>query len=139
MHITDEMIYRFAPFAETLGITFPELKAHRVQAYLPVKNEFTTLGGGLHGGAIMSICDVASAVCVALNIDDGKVWSTAESNSYFLRPVRHAATATATPIKLGKALTTVKTEVHDHTGTLCAYTTQIIYLTQATGTHSLRP
>lgn len=131
MHLTAEMVYSVAPFAATLGITFPELTANRVQAYLPATHELSTLGGGLHGGAIMSICDVASAVCVALNIDDGNMWSTAESNTYFLRPVRHAATATATPIRLGKTLVTVKTEVHDNVGTLCAYTTQLVYVTPA--------
>ncbi|MBY0443559.1 MAG: PaaI family thioesterase [Mycobacteriaceae bacterium] len=131
MQITEEMIYHFAPFAATLGITFPELTADRVQAHLPARHELSTLGGGLHGGAIMSICDVASAVCVALNIDDGNMWSTAESSTYFLRPVRNAATATAIPIKLGKSLVTVKTEVHDNAGKLCAYTTQMVYVTPA--------
>ena len=130
MDINEEMIYQFAPFAATLGVTFPELTANRVQAHLPVTHELSTLGGGLHGGAIMSVCDLASAVCVALNIDDGNVWSTAESTTYFLRPVRGAATATATPIKLGRSLITIKTEVHD-ADKLCAYTTQMVHISLA--------
>jgi 1,4-dihydroxy-2-naphthoyl-CoA hydrolase len=132
VHITEEMIYDFAPFAATLGVSFLELTATRVQAHLPAKHGLSTLGGVLHGGAIMSVCDLASAVCVALNIDDGNIWSTAESTTYFLRPVQDAATATATPIKLGKSLITVKTEVHD-ADKLCAYTTQMVYVTSAAG------
>lgn len=130
MHVTEEMIREFAPFAATLGVSFIELTPARVQAHLAAKHELSTLGGGLHGGAIMSVCDLASAVCVALNISEGNVWSTAESTTYFLRPVRNAATATATPIKLGRSLITVKTEVHD-AGKLCAYTTQMLHVTPA--------
>jgi uncharacterized protein (TIGR00369 family) len=126
------MIYQFAPFAATLGVSFTELTPTRVQAYLAGKPELSTLGGGLHGGAIMSVCDLASAVCAALNVDEGNVWSTAESTTYFLRPVRGAATATATPIKLGKSLITVKTEVHDD-DRLCAYTMQMLHVTPIRG------
>lgn len=129
MHISEDMIYSFAPFAATLGVTFPELSPNRVQAHLAVTEGLSTLGGGLHGGAIMSVCDLASAVCVALNIDEGSVWSTAESTTYFLRPVRHSATAAAIPIKLGRSLITVKVEVHDEGDKLCAYTTQMVHVT----------
>jgi 1,4-dihydroxy-2-naphthoyl-CoA hydrolase len=122
------MIYSVAPFAATLGVTFPELTASRVTAHLAATDELSTLGGGLHGGAIMSVCDLASAVCVALNVEDGHIWSTAESTTYFLRPVRRAATATATPIKLGRSLVTVRVEVHD-ADKLCAYTTQMVHVT----------
>jgi len=122
------MIRQFAPFAATLGVNFIELTPARVQAHLAVKHELSTLGGGLHGGAIMSVCDLASAVCAALNISEGNAWSTVESTTYFLRPVRSAATATAIPIKLGKSLITVKTEVHDG-DKLCAYTTQMLHVT----------
>jgi uncharacterized protein (TIGR00369 family) len=79
-----------------------------------------------------SVCDLASAVCAALNIDEGNLWSTAESTTYFLRPVQNAATATATPLKLGRRLITVKTEVHDG-GKLCAYTTQMLHVTPVSG------
>lgn len=85
-----------------------------------------TVPGSLR--AVMSICDVASAVCVALNIDGENIWSTAESTTCFLYPIRDAATATETPIKLGKSLPTVKIEVHDDAGKLRAYTTQMVYV-----------
>jgi len=39
------------------------------------------LGGGLPGGAVVSICDLVSAACVALNIDDENIWKTAEFTS----------------------------------------------------------
>lgn len=126
------MIYQFAPFAATLGVSFVELTPGRVQARLTATHELSTLGGGLHGGAIMSVCDLASAVCAALNVAEGNTWSTAESTTYFLRPVRNAAVATAEPIKLGKSLVTVKIEVHDG-DKLCAHTTQMLYVTPISG------
>jgi len=127
VHLTEEMIYQFAPFAETLGVKFVELTPARVQARLTAKPELSTLGEGLHGGAIMSVCDLASAVCAALNVVDENTWSTAELTTYFLRPIRDSATATAVPIKIGKSLITVRIEVHDG-GKLCAHTTQMVHV-----------
>lgn len=133
MNVTQEQIYALAPFAATLGVRFPTLTANRVQAVLSVKHELSTLGGGLHGGAIMSMCDVASAVCVALNVEEGCAWSTAESTTYFLRPLRDTATATSTPLKVGRSLATIRTEVHDDANQLCAYTTQMVHITRPAG------
>ena len=81
----------------------------------------------------MSVCDVASAVCVAFNVDEGCVWSTAESTTYFLRPVRSTATATSTPLKIGRTLATVRTEVHDEANQLCAHTTQMVHISRPAG------
>jgi acyl-coenzyme A thioesterase PaaI-like protein len=52
------MIHQFAPFAATLGVSFIELTPARVQAHLAARHELSTLGGGLHGGAIMSVCQL---------------------------------------------------------------------------------
>lgn len=54
---------------------------------------------------------------------------TAESSTYFLRPIQNMAIATATPLKIGKSLVTMKAEVHNNAGQLCAYTTQMVYVT----------
>lgn len=133
MNVTKEQIYALAPFAATLGVQFPVLMPERVQAVLPSRHELSTLGGGLHGGAVMSVCDVATAVCVALNLDEGCVSTTAESTTYFLRPVRGTATATSTPLKIGRTLATVRTEVHDESNNLCAYTTQMVHISRPAG------
>jgi uncharacterized protein (TIGR00369 family) len=116
-----------------MGTSFSVLMPERVQTVLSTTRELSTLGGGLHGGAVMSVCDVASAVCVALNVDEGCVWSTAESTTYFLRPVRSTATATSTPLKVGRTLATVRTEVHDDAKQLCAHTTQMVHISRPAG------
>lgn len=128
MKITGEQIYQFAPYARTLGVKFTRLEPDGVQAELAATHELSTLGGGLHGGAIMSLCDLASAAGAALNIEEGAMSSTAESTTYFLCPVRTLAIATAVPLKVGRSLITMKTEVHDAREALCAYTTQMVHV-----------
>lgn len=132
LQLTAEAIYRLAPFARTLGVSIIELTPARVRVQLAVTRELSMLGGGLHCGAIMSVCDVASAVCAALNVSEGHTWSTADSTTYFLRPVRHTAVASALPVEIGASMITVKTEVHDG-DKLCAYTTQMLRVTPVTG------
>lgn len=39
MHLTEEMIHQFAPFAATLGVTFTELTPTQVQARLEAMQE----------------------------------------------------------------------------------------------------
>lgn len=127
MELTQDAIYEMAPFAKTLGVLFPVLGADEVRADLGVSSGLSTTGGGLHGGAIMSVCDLAAAVLVGLNLPDGSSWTTAESTSYFLRPVvTGGARATARPIKLGRSVLTVEVEVVDHDGHLCARTSQLL-------------
>ncbi len=128
MELTQDAIHQMAPFAKTLGVEFPRLSTAEVRARLTNQPGLSTLGGGLHGGAIMSLCDLAGAVCVGLNIDDGASWTTIESTTYFLRPVRRnsAATAVAKPVKVGRGLVNVEVDVFDDSERHCARTSQVL-------------
>ncbi|HZZ50199.1 MAG TPA: PaaI family thioesterase [Pseudonocardia sp.] len=127
MRLTEESIYARAPFAKTLGMRFPELSPHRVRAELTTGHELSTGGGNLHGGAIMSLSDVAGAVLAGLNVADDHGWTTAESTTYFLRPLMGpSATAVATPIKVGRMLINVDIDVFDESGKHCSRTSQVI-------------
>lgn len=139
MQLTQEQIYDMAPFARTLGVQFPKLGNDSVHARLANHTDVSTLGGALHGGAVMSLSDLAGAVCAGLHLDDGAGWTTVESTTYFLRPVRpdHYATAIATPVKLGRGLINVDIDVYDHpepdyvagdTDRHCARTSQVILI-----------
>lgn len=131
MELTQDTIYEMAPFAKTLGVLFPVLQPDEVRADLELGPELSTAGGGLHGGAIMSVCDLAAAVLVGLNLPAGTRWTTAESTSYFLRPVASGgARATARPIKLGRTTLAVSVDVVDHDDRLCARTTQLLMAAQ---------
>ncbi|WP_170926905.1 PaaI family thioesterase [Mycobacterium avium] len=127
MQLTQDTIYELAPFARTLGVLFPQLGPDEVHAELDLIPNLSTTGGGLHGGAIMSLCDLAAAVLVGLNLPDGIGWTTAQSTSYFLRPVTSGgARARARPIKLGRSVLNVGVEVVDHDDRLCAHTSQLL-------------
>jgi uncharacterized protein (TIGR00369 family) len=113
------------PFARTVGVRIVEADADRVVAALDWAPERTTTGGGLHGGALMTLADCAGAVCAYLNLPEGASTTTISSATNFLRGVRAGAvTAIATPIHIGRSFTTVVTEIRDDEGKLVAQVTQ---------------
>ena len=123
--LTVQQIYAAAPLTETLGITFAKLEPDEVRAELAWRQELSTIGGGMHGGALMSLADIAATVCATLNAPDGATTTTAESTSYFLRPVPGDATAVARPLRAGRRTVFVEVDVLDADGRLCGRTTQV--------------
>ena len=69
VELTDEMIYELAPFARTLGVQAEESTPSEVRVRLPHREELSTIGGGMHGGALMSLCDLAAAICFIASDD----------------------------------------------------------------------
>lgn len=127
MELTIDMIYELAPYARTLGIQSDELTPSLVKVRLPHRAELSTIGGGMHGGALMSLCDLSAAICGGLNVPAGHVATTAESSAYFLKPLHGtAATSSARPIKVGGSLIWVEVDVHDDAGNHCVRTTQML-------------
>lgn len=125
--LTDEEIYQLAPFAGLLGVEFLELRPELVKAQLAARKELSTLGGAMHGGALMGLCDLSIAVCVGLNLKPGHTMTTAESTTYFLRAMRgSSAIALAKPIKIGRSMVYAEVDVHDDSGNHCARTCQAV-------------
>jgi len=113
------------PFAGTVGVSIVEAAADRVVGTLEWAPERTTTGGGLHGGALMTLADCVGAVCAYLNLPDGASTSTISSATNFLRGVRAGTvTAVARPIHAGRSFTTVVTELRDDDDKLVAQVTQ---------------
>nr|WSZ19531.1 hotdog fold thioesterase [Streptomyces canus] len=127
MTVTAEEIYAVAPFAETLGVRFTSISAPEVRAQLDCTSALSTLGGGLHGGALMGLADVAAAVCAAVNGPEEAWPATMQSNTLFLRPVRGAgAFATARPLHTGRNTVTVEVDINDEQDVLCVRNTQVV-------------
>jgi uncharacterized protein (TIGR00369 family) len=120
-----EEVYALAPYAKTLGVEFQEINATGVQARLAHDLSLSTVGGGLHGGALMGLADVCAAVCAALNGPVGAAPATVESSTHFLRPAHTSVVATARPLRLGRN-TVIEVDVHDEKGELCARVTQVV-------------
>jgi uncharacterized protein (TIGR00369 family) len=120
-----EDVYALAPYAKTLGVVFEEISEAGVRARLAHDRSLSTVGGGLHGGALMGLADVCAAVCAALNGPVGAAPATVESSTHFLRPARTGVVATARPLRVGRN-SVVEVDIHDEEGELCARVTQVV-------------
>jgi 1,4-dihydroxy-2-naphthoyl-CoA hydrolase len=113
------------PFGATLGIEWLASVKDEVRGRLPYRDELTTAGGILHGGAVMALADAAGAICAYLNLPDGASTVTIESKTNFLRAVREGhVDAVARPVHVGRTIILVETDVLDADGRLTARVTQ---------------
>jgi uncharacterized protein (TIGR00369 family) len=132
MTLTEQDIHALAPFAGTLGIRFGSLQADVVTARLPCTTAHSTVGGALHGGALMGLADVAGAVCATLNGSGDTFPATMESSTHFLRPVHGAgAFATSRPLHVGRSTVAVEIDIRDDEDRLCVRVTQLVALRKA--------
>lgn len=122
---TTEQMLATMPLALTLGIELDEADAALVQGHLDHSSRLTTLGGALHGGALMTLADSVGAVCAFLNLPPDSSTTTLESKTNFLRGVRGGTVrATARPLHVGRMSIVVQTDLYDDRGKHVAQTTQ---------------
>jgi uncharacterized protein (TIGR00369 family) len=114
------------PFAAAIGIELLEAHPDVVRGRLEWAPERCTAGGVLHGGALIALADTCGAVCAFLNLPPGaQGTSTIESKTNFLRGVRDGViTATSRPLRVGRTLSVLETEVVREDGALVAKVTQ---------------
>ncbi|MFD7847855.1 PaaI family thioesterase [Nocardia sp. NPDC059764] len=119
-------LFATMPFTEGLGVQVLDCGPELVRSRLPWRENLCTLGGSLHGGALMALADATAAVCAYLNLPAGKQGTTTvESKTNFVRALRSGhATATATPLHIGRSFIVVETEIRDDAGALVAKVTQ---------------
>ncbi|MEV6163248.1 PaaI family thioesterase [Streptomyces sp. NPDC052052] len=126
------------PLATRLGIELHEAAPGRTMGSLAWSPESCTVGGALHGGALMALADSVGAVCAYLNLPPGAGTSTVESKTNFLRGVTSGRVhATARPLHVGGTLIVVQTDLRDDKDRLVGQTTQTqIVLTARGGARS---
>ena len=114
------------PYAVELGMAFDGAAPEEVVATLEWSEHRTTLGGAMHGGALMTLADACGAVSAFLNLPEGAVGTTTiESKTNLFRGVRSGSvTATARPLHAGRTTIVVQTEVRDDDGRLVSLTIQ---------------
>jgi 1,4-dihydroxy-2-naphthoyl-CoA hydrolase len=113
------------PFAATLGIELVSATPEEVVGRLAWREELCTTGGAMHGGALMSLADNLGGLCAYLNLPAGAGTATISSSTNFLRGLREGnATATARPLRVGRTVIVVQTELRDDAGRLITQTTQ---------------
>lgn len=113
------------PFSLATGITAVSAAPDEVVATLAWDEARCTIGGVLHGGALMTLADSVGAICAFLNLPEGAGTSTIESKTNLFRAVRSGSvTATARPLHVGRTTIAVQTEVRADDGKLVSLTTQ---------------
>lgn len=112
--------------ADLLGIRFVETSPDRVVAELTYREALTTVGGSVHGGALMALADTVGATATILNLPAGATGTTTmESKTNFLAAGRSGTIrAEATPVHRGKRTQVWQTRVTDEAGRLLSLTIQ---------------
>lgn len=113
-------------FGGLLGIRMVETGPDRVLAELTIRDDLRTVGGALHGGAIMAFADTVGATATFVNLPPGASGTTTlESKTNFFAAGRAGVVrAESTPLHRGKRTQVWQTRVFDATGRLLAQTIQ---------------
>ncbi|MGN6694886.1 MAG: PaaI family thioesterase [Aquihabitans sp.] len=132
--LTTEQALDSMPFCKLMGVEFTAVDATEVRARLAWTPERCTIGGVLHGGALMALADGAGAVVAFLNLPDGGIGTTTVSSATnFLRGVRDGhVEAISTPLHTGRTTIVVETALVDAAGKQVAKVTQTQAVLRAT-------
>ncbi|WP_158814726.1 PaaI family thioesterase [Methylocapsa sp. S129] len=115
------------PFADHLRIEFVSADLDRIVATMRVAPEHCTLGGRVHGGALMALADTMGGVGAFINLDAKAAGTTTiESKTNFLggAPAGAVLVATATPIHRGRRTQVWQTRIETEDGKPVAWVTQ---------------
>jgi 1,4-dihydroxy-2-naphthoyl-CoA hydrolase len=113
------------PFAQTNGVQLTAATSDEARGRLAWSPERCTLGGTMHGGALMLLADTVGAVCAFLGLPEGAGTATLSSSTNLLRAVRSGEVeAVSRPLHRGRTTVVVVTEVRDAEGRLVSSTTQ---------------
>jgi uncharacterized protein (TIGR00369 family) len=123
-----------APLAGLIGIEVDAAEPGEVRARMAWREELCTVGGLLHGGAIMAFADTLGGLCTFLNLKSGETTATVESKTNFFRGVREGHVhGTTRPLHVGRSFVVVQTDVRDDTGRHIAQVTQTQAVLQPRG------
>ncbi|MGY6531789.1 PaaI family thioesterase [Glycocaulis sp.] len=123
----EELNAHAVPLSRTLGIVMVEAGPERVVAEMIVREEICTLGNTLHGGAMMSLADIAGATGAFLSLPEDAIGTTtteSKTNMISSPPVGTKVIATATPVHKGRTSQVWQTRIEREDGKLVALTTQ---------------
>ena len=126
MTAIDELVRQTMPLCSHLGAVGVDQDAERTILTLDWAPHLCTIGGAMHGGAIMALADSAGAVCAFAALPaDATGTTTISSSTNFLGAVRSGrVTATSRVTHAGGTTIVVQTEVRRDDGRLVATTTQ---------------
>jgi len=107
------------PFAQLLGIELDDIGAGTATLGLNIRKQLTQNHGVVHGGAIASLIDTATAFAIISLLSRGEKVTTVDLTVSYLRPLTEGRiTATARVVRSGRRLFVVSAEVFDNDGKL---------------------
>jgi uncharacterized protein (TIGR00369 family) len=125
MDLTTEMLHEIMPFGAHLEMHLERATPEEVVGTMVWSDATATAGGGMHGGALMSLADTVGGTVAYLNLPEGASTSTISSSTVFLRAVRGGVvTATGRLLHKGRMTIVAETEVTDDQGRAVTRTTQ---------------
>lgn len=126
MTLLEKIQSRPMPLAVLMGVTFVAAEKDRVAATMVVRDDLCTVGGSIHGGAVMALADSVGAAATVINLlPDAKGTTTIESKTNFIGAAKAGSmvTATATPVHIGRRTQVWQTRLEAE-GRLVAVVTQ---------------
>jgi 1,4-dihydroxy-2-naphthoyl-CoA hydrolase len=114
------------PFADFLGTKIVSVTPNRLEAELPVREEFNNRNGVMHGGAIMGFADNMGGALSHANLKPTQSTTTIESKTNFFAgiPIGDVARATCVPLHRGRTTIVVETRITRGDGKLAAIVIQ---------------
>lgn len=109
------------PFARLLGIELVSAGQGTATLCLPINDDLRQIHGVLHGGAVASLIDTATAFAIVPMMGPDGKFSTVDLMVNYLRPLKQGtATAQARVLRFGRRLITVAADVINSDGDLSA-------------------
>lgn len=109
------------PFAKLIGIELEEIDSGTATLAFDIRPELKQNNGVVHGGAIASLLDSATAFAIISLLPPGEQATTVDLTISYLRPLtRGRARAAARVLRIGKRLIVVSAELFDEAGSLAA-------------------
>ncbi len=109
------------PFAKLLGIKLEAAEAGTATVGLRITNKLKQNNAVVHGGAIASLIDTATALAIMSTLSANETTTTVDLTVSYLRPLSQGtAAATAKIIKSGRRLVVASAEVTDNAGRIIA-------------------
>src|ERR1700741_1074759 len=107
------------PYARLLGIELDKVTPGEATLTLDIRPELSQNHGVIHGGAIASLIDTATAFAILTLLEPEERVTTVDLSISYLRPALEGQlTATARVLRHGRRLLGTSAEVTDKAGTL---------------------
>src|SRR5712692_3502461 len=100
------------PYAKLIGLELGKMRPGEANLHLDIRDELKQNQGVVHGGAVASLIDTASAFAVVTQLEPNERVTTTDLTIHYLRPITAGRlTATARIVRGGRRLFVISVEV----------------------------